>query len=269
MTTTTTARVHAIASGATTMSAGRLLGAYLREWWCEVVRTLRTPSLAVPFLVLPTPIYLFFGVLLAGQAVAARPGLAGYLFSGWLVFAAMMPGVFGVGCGLAIERSAGLHRLKRAQPAPPGAVVLAKMGMSLVLAGAAMAILVVTALAAGTTSLAPPQIAAMACVVLIGTVPFSALGLFIGTHVSGAAAPAVANLVFLPMLWLSGLFIPLPGFLEPWVVMWPAFHLNQLSVAAAGLDNFRFIPPAIAVAVLAGVTVLFGGLAIRRLAERG
>jgi ABC-2 type transport system permease protein len=78
----------------------------------------------------------------------------------------------------------------------------------------------------------------------------------------------VANLVFLPMLWLSGLFIPLPGFLEPWVVVWPAFHLNQLSVAAAGLDNFRSSAghrggrPA-------GVTVLFGGLAIRRLAERG
>jgi ABC-2 type transport system permease protein len=97
----------------------------------------------------------------------------------------------------------------------------------------------------------------------------SAIGLFVGTHVSGSAAPAVTNLLFLPMLWLSGLFIPLPAFLEPWVVVWPAFHLNQLSVAAAGLGEFRFVPVGVAMAVLAGVTVLFGGLAIHRLAERG
>lgn len=251
------------------MPIGRLLGAYLREWWCEVLRTLRTPSLAVPFLLVPTPVYLFFGVLLAGEAVAARPGLAGYLFSSWLVFAAMMPGLFGVGCGLAVERDAGLLRLKRAQPAPAGSVVLAKMAMAVVLGGLAMLLLVVTAAVLGTRVLSAGQIGAMVAVLLAGTVPMSAIGLFIGTHVSGSAAPAVTNLLFLPMLWLSGLFIPLPAFLEPWVVVWPAFHLNQLSVAAAGLGEFLFVAPGIAGAVLAGVTVLFGGLAIRRLAERG
>jgi ABC-2 type transport system permease protein len=251
------------------MSGRRILGAYVREWWTEVLRALRTPGFAIPFLVMPTPIYLFFGVVLAGDAVAARPGLAGYLFSGWLVFAAMMPGIFGVGCGLAIERDAGLHRLKRALPAPPGAVVIAKMGMALAIAAVAMVILVVTATLSGTIALAPRQVAGMLAVIVAGTVPFSAIGLFIGTHVSGSASPAVANVVFLPMLWLSGLFIPLPKFLEPWVIVWPAFHLNQLSIAAAGLGEFRFIPPGVALAVLAGVTVLFGGLAIRRLAERG
>jgi len=251
------------------MPIGRLTGAYLREWWCEVLRTLRTPSLAIPFLLVPTPVYLFFGVLLAGEAVAARPGLAGYLFSSWLVFAAMMPGLFGVGCGLAVERDAGLQRLKRAQPAPAGSVVLAKMGMAVVLGGLAMLLLVVTAAVMGTRVLSAGQIGAMVAVLLAGTVPMSAIGLFIGTHVSGSAAPAVTNLLFLPMLWLSGLFIPLPAFLEPWVVVWPAFHLNQLSVAAAGLGEFKFVPVGVAMAVLAGVTVLFGGLAIRRLAERG
>ncbi|MFT3913059.1 MAG: ABC transporter permease [Anaeromyxobacteraceae bacterium] len=251
------------------MSGARVARAYLAEWRQETLRVLRTPAFALPFLALPAPIYLFFGVVIAGGAVAARPALASYLFSGWLVFAATMPGLFGVGCGLALERQGGLLRLKRALPAPAGAVILAKMGTAAVLAALAMALVVAAAAVAGTLPLPGPRIAAMCLALLAGTVPMSALGLFIGAHASGSAAPAITNLVFLPMLWLSGLFIPLPAFLEPWVVVWPAFHLNQLALAAAGVHEFRFIPPGIAAAALAGVTVVFGGLAVRRLAERG
>jgi ABC-2 type transport system permease protein len=104
---------------------------------------------------------------------------------------------------------------------------------------------------------------------VIGTLPFAAIGLFIGAFASGSAAPAYANIIFLPMLWLSGLFIPLPTFLEPWAVVWPAFHLNQVALGAAGVTEFSFVAPQISAAVLVGFTVLFGGVAIRRLARRG
>ena len=53
------------------------------------------------------------------------------------------------------------------------------------------------------------------------------------------------------------------------MVIWPAFHLNQVALAVAGVDGFRFFDPKMAVAVLLGFTVLFGGLAIRRLARVG
>ncbi|MFO0581781.1 MAG: ABC transporter permease [Anaeromyxobacter sp.] len=251
------------------MTGARVLGAYLSEWRHEALRVLRTPAFALPFLALPPPIFLFFGVVLAGDAVAAKPALAGYLFSGWLVFAATMPSLFGVGCALALERQAGLLRLKRALPVPAGAVVIAKMGAAAAIAALAMALVVATAAVTGTLPLPAGQVAAMLAVLVAGTLPMSAVGLFIGTHVSGSAAPAISNVVFLPMIWLSGLFIPLPAFLEPWVVVWPAFHLNQLALAAAGVTQFRFVPPTLALAALAGITVLFGGLAVRRLAERG
>jgi ABC-2 type transport system permease protein len=92
---------------------------------------------------------------------------------------------------------------------------------------------------------------------------------FIGAYASGSASPAIANVVFLPMLWLSGLFIPLPKFLEPWAVIWPAFHLNQTALGAAGVAEFSFVAPQISAAVLIAVTVVFGGLAVRRLARKG
>jgi hypothetical protein len=57
--------------------------------------------------------------------------------------------------------------------------------------------------------------------------------------------------------------------MERWMVIWPAFHLNQLALGLAGVEQFSFVSPAIAGGVLVGVTVLFGGLAIRRLARVG
>jgi ABC-2 type transport system permease protein len=251
------------------MPIGRVLRAYANEMKYESLRMLRSPGFSIPFLVLPVPIYLFFGVLLPGPAIAEKPALANYLFSGWLVFATMGPALFGVGCALAVERDAGLLKLKRALPAPGGSYLAAKMAMAMGLSAIAMASLVVTALVAGEISLSGTQLLLMTTVMIAGSVPLSAIGLFIGAHASGSAAPAVVNVVFLPMLWLSGLFIPLPKFLETWVVIWPAFHLNQVALGTAGIAEFSFVAPQISAAVLAGITVLFGGLAIRRLARTG
>lgn len=251
------------------MPLRRVLHAYATEVKYEAMRMLRTPGIAIPFLLLPVPIYLFFGVMLPAGEIAKNPALGGYLFSGWCVFATMGPGMFGAGCTLAVERDAGLFRLKRALPAPAGAWLLAKTVVAMVFAAAAVASLVAAARVTGTAYLSAAQLATVALVMIPGAIPFCALGLFIGARVSGSTAPAVINVLFLPMLWLSGLFFPLPAFLERLVVVWPAFHLNQVAIGAAGIEGFRFVPPAMSAAVLLAITVLFGGLAIHRLARHG
>jgi ABC-2 type transport system permease protein len=255
----------------TDMAVGRVLLAYATEARAELLHHLRTPAMALPFLLLPCLVYLFFGVVLMGASkeVQANPALASYLFSGWCAFASMMPGLFGIGCGLAVERDAGLVRLKRALPAPAGSYLVAKLIATMAFAALAIGTIVVTATVAGSTTLTAGAIARLIVVMIVGSIPFAAIGLFIGAHTSGSAAPAFANLIFLPMIWLSGLFFPLPKMLEALVVVWPAFHLNQVALAAAGVEGFRFINPIMSVAVLAGVTVLFGGLALRRLARIG
>lgn len=251
------------------MPLGRLFEAYAAEVRYESLRMLRTPGMAIPFLVLPAPIYLFFGVVLAGPAIAEKPQLANYLFSSWMAFAVMGPALFGPGCALAVEREAGLMKLKRAQPSPGGAWLVAKTVMAMVFAALALTTVVMAAVAAGTISLTGGQLLTIGAVMVGGVMPFCAIGLSVGTFVSGSTAPAILNAIFLPMLWLSGLFIPLPKYLEPWVVVWPAFHLNQLAIGAAGVEGYSFIAPQVAAAVLLGITVLCGGLAIRRLARRG
>ena len=129
--------------------------------------------------------------------------------------------------------------------------------------------MLVAALVAGKISLSAPQLLIMTVVMIVGAVPFCAIGLFIGAYTSGSAAPAFTNIVFLPMLWLSGLFIPLPKFLET-----VGGHLAGVPSEPGGARLGRRLRvqlhlAAISAAVLVGVTVLFGGLAIRRLARKG
>ncbi len=251
------------------MPTGRLIGAYLTEAKFEFLGMLRTMAFAVPFLVLPLAIYLLFGVAFAAEAVAKDPNVANFLFCGFSVFAITGPALFGIGCSIAIERDAGLMKLRRALPAPAGAYIVAKMAMAMLFAALTFATLLIAGLLVGKLTLSMGQLAGIGVVLMLGALPFCAIGLFIGAYTSGAAAPALTNLVYLPMLWLGGLFIPLPKFLQAQTVIWPSFHLDQIVVGIAGLSKFKFLPTSLSVGVLAGVTILFGGLAIQRLARKG
>ena len=72
------------------MSIRRILHAYVTEIKFESLRMLRSPGFSIPFLVLPVPVYLFFGVMLAAPAVAKQAAVADYLFSGFSVFAVFL-----------------------------------------------------------------------------------------------------------------------------------------------------------------------------------
>jgi ABC-2 type transport system permease protein len=102
---------------------------------------------------------------------------------------------------------------------------------------------------------------------ILGSLPFCAIGLFIGTRVSGKAAIAFVNLIYVPMMHVSGLFYPLPKFLRAISPIWPSYHLQQLVFAALGMPAYG--KSAIHVAVLVGVTLLLTALSVRRLARVG
>jgi len=239
--------------------------AYLLEARYEFLRLLRTPSFSLPCLLFPPVFYLLFGVLLGGRG---GPMAAQYLLAGYAVFGVMGVALFGFGVTVALDREQGLLTLKRAQPMPPGAYLVAKMAMAMLFA--AIILLLLGALAAGVAGvrLSPMRWLALATTCLLGVLPFSALGLWLGTCVGGRGAPALINLVYLPMAFLSGLWVPLtllPPFLQAAAPAWPAYHLAQIAQRAAGVDEGR--PVWLHAGVLAAVTALFFVLARRRLAQ--
>jgi len=232
----------------------------------EFLRMLRSPMFVFPTLMFPLLFYVMFGLLLNhGNAKAAT-----YLYVTYGVFGTMGTSLFGFGVTVANERALGHLQYKRALPMPPSAYLLAKLGMAMLFAAIISVSLMVLAATLGDVRLHAGQFAAILLANVLGVLPLSALGLWIGTHVPAAGAPAVINLVYLPMSLLSGLWMPLsamPPVLSKVAVALPPWHLAQLALKTVGYDSGY--PAWLHVAVLAAVAVAFFLLAQRRLRRNG
>ena len=69
-----------------------------------------------------------FGVLLGGKG---GPVAAQYLLAGYGVFGVMGAAMFGFGVSVAMERTQGLLRLRKAMPMPPSTYLIAKLASAM------------------------------------------------------------------------------------------------------------------------------------------
>jgi ABC-2 type transport system permease protein len=241
------------------MTAAR---AYLAEAKYECIRALRAPGFSVPTLLLPAAFYLFFGVLIA--LPGRTPQIETFLFIGFAVMGVIGPGLFGFGVFVAVEREQGLLRLKRALPMPTAGYLLSKMAMTVLFATLVTCTVLTAGVAAGRVQLTGMQLLALGAILVPGSMPFCALGLLIGSWAGGRSAPALVNLIYLPMIYLSGFLIPLPKSIAAIQLVSPAYHLDQIALTAVGAPG-RDV--AVHGTVLAAMTLLAVTLALRRLAR--
>jgi ABC-2 type transport system permease protein len=234
------------------------------ESWYEFLRVLRMPMFAIPTLVFPVAFYLVFAVMLPGQWSGYEK--SAYLLATYGAFGVIGPALFGFGVGLAMEREKGWLELKRVSPMPTMVYFVAKISMSLLFGLAVFCLLSAAAIALGGVRIDPGTWLRLAATLLLGTLPFCAIGLWIGTLVKGQAAVAVVNLVYMPMSVLSGLWIPIfafPPLMQKLAMAWPAWHLGQMTLGVVGqVQDVRY---PLHVAVLLTMTMLFLALAAARL----
>lgn len=246
------------------LRAPSMLRIYLTEAAAELLRLWRTPSFVVPSLAFPLVFYVMFGIVLPGRW--GDLDKATYLLATYGVFGVIGPALFGFGVGLAIERQQGWLELKRVSPMPTGAYFFAKLAMSQVFALVIVLLLSTAAIGFGGVQISPLTWLKLTGSLLVGTLPFCALGLLIGTLVKGQSAAAVVNLVYLPMSILSGLWMPLmifPQIVQKLAVLWPAWHLSRIALGvvgqAQGVDYLQHF------GVLLATTVVLLFFAARRL----
>jgi len=245
-------------------SRWRSLGLEIR---CEFLGLLRQLSFSLPTLLFPPMFYLLFAVLMPmGKAGGWHPGQ--YLLASYTVFGLMGPALFGFGVSVAMERENGWLRLRRVVPAPPANYLLAKLAMAMLFAALVYLAMVLLAVTAGGVRMPASAWLALAAVAVPGVLPFCAIGLWIGTLAGGCSAPAIVNLVYLPMGFLAGLWFPLallPRLVQDIAPLWPAYHLGRIGLMAVGQ-----VPAAGLlqhVGALALTTLLFFVLAARRLRQ--
>ncbi len=237
---------------------------YLREAGYEFLRNLRTPMMAIPTLAFPLVFYVLFALVLPGKWGSVDR--AAYLLATYGVFGVIGPALFGFGVGLAIERQNGWLEMKRVSPMPMGAYFFSKIVMGLTFGLLVVLLLSTAAVFGGGVEISVLTWLKLVGVLLLGTLPFCAIGLFIGSLVRGQAAVAIVNLVYLPMSVLSGLWMPLfafPVLLQKLAVIWPAWHLAQMALGVVGqIEGVRY---ALHAGVLVIMTAVFLSLAAMRL----
>ena len=236
---------------------GSLLRVYRTEAWQEFLKLIRLPIFAATTIALPLMFYVIFGITFAGEQ-AGGVGMTTYMLVTYGAFGVIGAALFGFGVSVAVERGQGWMRLKRVAPMPPLAYFVAKVLMSLAVATIIVLAMFTLGALVGGVRLDPQQWVAVGLALVAGALPFSAMGLAFGYLVGPNSAPAVLNLVWLPMAFASGLWIPisqLPDVVQSVAVALPPYHFVQLALGTIGASEGG--SPAVHAAAVLGFTLLF------------
>ena len=232
--TTPTAMRTTTDAGTPRSNPARIYGTEARH---EFLKLIRIPIFAVSTIALPVMFYVLFGVAFAGGA--GRWGRGDHLHAGDLRHLRghrrgpvrlrrlgrrrTRAGLDATQARLA-DAAAGLLRGEgRDEPRPSRALIIG----ALFVLGATL----------GGVRMPATQWVSLGLVLLLGALPFSAMGLAFGYLVGPNSAPAVLNLVWLPMAFASGLWIPihqLPAFVQGIAPALPPYHFAQLALGTVG-----------------------------------
>lgn len=241
---------------------------YALEAKYELFKMMRLPMYAIPTLAFPLMFYLLFGVAMGGRS-AGSISLAAYLLATYGAFGMMGVALFGFGVGVAVERGQGWLLFKRATPMPAPAYFAGKLAMVLLFGVVLTAALFALGATAGKVEMAAGQWLSLAAILIAGALPFGAFGLAIGSWAGPNSAPAVVNVLYLPLAFASGMWVPIQALpklfqaLAPWL---PSYHFSQLALGVLGADQGRFswIESAGVLAVFTAVSLLVARAGYRR-----
>jgi ABC-2 type transport system permease protein len=238
--------------------------AYALEAKYEFLKLVRIPAFAIPSVTFPVMFYILFG-LAFGRATRGPGGVSvpTYLIATYGAFGVIGAALFGFGAGVAAERGQGWMLLKRATPMPPLAYFFAKLVVCMAFGSVIVLLLSTIGVTFGGVHLPPATWTRLAVTLVFGAIPFCAIGLAIGYLAGPNSAPPIVNLLYLPMAFGSGLWMPieiLPSAIKSIAPFLPAYHLGQLALSALGAS--RGAPAWSHVVALAGFTLVFLSVAL-------
>jgi ABC-2 type transport system permease protein len=233
---------------------------------------LRSPEFAIGVIAVPVLLYAMFGLPPADELLPAGTRAGTMMMVSLTAYGITSLAIFAFGDEVAKERGRGWTRTLEATPVPMWVHLASKLVMA-----TAYALLITLAVAAvgvtaGGVRLSATTWLGYSVTMVGGVIAFSTLGFAIAYLAKPRTAAVIANLVFLPLSFLSGFFFPLsqlPEFLQdvaPWL---PTYHFGQLAwsrVAPIGdAETFTGLAsPGVGVHLVAvvGTTLAFGVVAL-------
>ncbi len=193
-----------------------------RQTSAEFLKLWRVPAFSATSLLLPVVFYAFIGIGQASQRLQGTHITFGaYFLASMAVYAVANVMIFSFGISVANERGQKMDVLMRATPLPALVYLLSRCITALVFA----------------VRLEGSEWFTLAYRVLLGSIPFIALGFAIGYLAGPNSAIAVINLIYLPTAFASGLFFPkqlLPQIIQNISPYLPLYRFGQLGWDAVG-----------------------------------
>lgn len=223
----------ALAIGTPTRPFGRTLTLYVKEAKYEFLKYLRLPIYSLSTVLFPIMFYVLFGLMMNRQGSINTMTVCTYLLATYGTFGVMGASLFANGAGVAAERGLGWMQVKKASPMPPFANFVAKFVVAMIFSSIIELGMITLGVLFGGVHLAFATAVKLLATLVVGSLPFSAMGLAIGYFAGPNSAPAVVNMIYLPMSFLSGLWMPLnmlPKVLQRIAVGLPPYHLAQAAL---------------------------------------
>ena len=250
--------------------AARNLRIFVTEARYEFIRALRTRAFSLSVIGFPVMFYCLFGLVLnRNQNLdGAHISVAKYILGSYAVFGSLGAAIFGIGVGVAGDLGAGWLELKRASPMPPLAYLVSKMLTAAVFGIIIVSILTVLGISFGHVHITAAEYARITVLAAVGAIPFSGLGLVVALNVPPASAGGIANMIYLPMSFCSGLWVPiqyLPAAIQHIATVLPTYHLAQLMYASlGGPSSGKALNHWLALAAFTMIMLGIAGIAFRR-----
>jgi ABC-2 type transport system permease protein len=214
-------------------NSARTIRIFRNEAKYEFVKLIRTRSFSLATIGFPVMFYVLFGIA-NRHAYEGGIHLAKYMLAGYACFGLIGAALFGIGVGLSSDLAAGWLELKRASPMPVSAYLFAKCASAAAFGLIIVSILTIIGTSFGDVHVTSAELVKVLGITIIGSISFASMGLLIALLVPASAAPAIINLIYLPMSFLSGLWIPLnhmPHWLQSIAPLLPTYHLSQLMLS--------------------------------------
>jgi ABC-2 type transport system permease protein len=253
---------HALEQPSTRLSTQRKPNLWGYYFYCELLKIFRNPPSVFFGIGFPTLFFLIFGFSL--NATYAPTILASYAAYGAFIVSFQ---TFSI--SLATERALGWNRLLRTTPMSSALYLGCKLLVIILTGVISMLLLFSVAAISGKVHMGLLVWAELLGMMVIGMIPLSLLGLFLGFIGSANLTVALSTILTLLLSFASGLWLPLfllPDLIQKIAPYLPSYHLGQLAwntVGSPSGDGHLWVHLLILVAYAAGFAVLAGWAYIR------
>lgn len=210
----------------------------------------------------PIMMLLLFASIFGGNVDDTSVRFSQVYVAGIIGSSLMSTGFVGLAIGISIERDSGMLKRLASTPMPKSAYFIGKIGMVLATVLVQVIVLVLLGVALFHVDLPsePSRWLTFAWVFVLGVTAATLLGIAVGGIIRDAkAAPAVVNLPFVALQFVSGVWITV-NLLPTWLInvarIFPLFWICEGMRSVFLPDDFRYVEPGQSWNHAAGAAVL-------------